>query len=178
MMDACNIEWRSLHWLLGYEISENGDVRRTHATDGSPAGTILAGSLCNGYRRHNLKFEGKFRTFRTHRLVCEAWYGPPPSEEAHAAHNDGDRQNNHFSNLRWATALENARDRIKHGTNCAGQSNPAAKLTPAEVQAIRNAFTGQRGQPTKLSRAFNVSKTTIRNIVKSKNWREMPSDVA
>ena len=43
-----------------------------------------------------------------HRLVCEAFHGPPPSkEEIFVDHIDGNPSNNQASNLRWVTAARN-----------------------------------------------------------------------
>lgn len=55
----------------------------------------------------------KPKRFKTHTLVLEAFVGPKPPR-MFACHIDGNRQNNHASNLRWDTAGANARDRVKH----------------------------------------------------------------
>lgn len=50
-----------------------------------------------------------------HRLVAEAFIGPPP-EGTECCHNDGDATNNHVSNLRWDTHSANVQDMVMHGT--------------------------------------------------------------
>ena len=49
------------------------------------------------------------KNFKVHRLVCEAFHGPPPFPEAVVMHLDEDPSNNRPSNLRWGTRKENQR---------------------------------------------------------------------
>ena len=44
---------------------------------------------------------------KAHRLVCEAFHGPPPFEKAVVIHLDEDAKNNRPENLRWGTQKEN-----------------------------------------------------------------------
>ncbi len=44
-----------------------------------------------------------------HRLVCEAFWGPPPAPGLEADHKDGTKSNNHYENLEWVTDPENKR---------------------------------------------------------------------
>lgn len=42
-----------------------------------------------------------------HVLIAHAWLGPKPTPAHMVDHIDRDKYNNHYSNLRWATAREN-----------------------------------------------------------------------
>jgi hypothetical protein len=42
-----------------------------------------------------------------HRLVCEAFHGPPPAADSQVDHVDGDSLNNRADNLEWVTQREN-----------------------------------------------------------------------
>lgn len=55
------------------------------------------------------------KTYYIHGLVARAFHGPPPSPYHEVGHRDGDSFNNHVSNLRWVTRLENADDKRRHG---------------------------------------------------------------
>lgn len=163
---AC--EWRTLPWLFGYEVSEFGDVRATQDHHTHPkAGEFVAGFMKGGYRRYKLNQRLRW----AHRLVCEAFNGPAPSERHEVAHNDGDRLNNHFSNLRWATRQDNHLDRQAHGTDAVGERNGRAKLTWGQVKEIRARRTGAYGETASLAREYGVSWTAMADIMNGSHWR-------
>lgn len=59
----------------------------------------------------------KLKTAFVHRLVLEAFVGPCPGEGFMCRHLNGNPADNRVENLAWGTALENAQDVIRHGTN-------------------------------------------------------------
>lgn len=62
-----------------------------------------------------LSLEIAVRAPPIHRLVLAAFVGAPP-EGLIGCHNDGNKLNNHVSNLRWDTYSSNMLDAVKHGT--------------------------------------------------------------
>lgn len=60
----------------------------------------------NGYARINFSINGKNHLKRVHRLVAEAFI-PNPQNKPCINHIDGNKQNNHISNLEWCTKKEN-----------------------------------------------------------------------
>lgn len=103
-------------------------------------------------------------------LVCEAFHGARPSPQHEVAHGDGTRSNNAAYNLRWATKIENAADRVIHGTQQRGETAPISKLTDEDVRAIRRLHHGRYGDGIRLARQFGVSNTQITNIIKNRQW--------
>jgi hypothetical protein len=169
---ARTVEWRSLPWLDGYEVSESGAVRRTRAmaNNALKAGEVLRGSLCaKGYQNYTLHVGGKKRRFLAQRLVCEAWHGPPFAG-AEAAHWDGSRLNNHFSNLRWATHAENERDKDRHGTRRRGNAHPLSKLTEDGVRWMRLEYSRGTLRQVDFVRHFGVSKAVIWRALRGDTW--------
>lgn len=64
---------------------------------------------CNGYRaRFERHPDGRRRTILEHREVMGAMLGRPLRSDEHVHHRDGDRSNNHPSNLELLTASEHA----------------------------------------------------------------------
>ncbi len=165
-------EWRLVPRLPHYEVSECGRVRRLTSRGGWPIGFELQPNVNeNGYLRFGLKdTDGWHINLFANRLVCETWHGPPPFPGAHAAHYDGNHRNNHYTNLRWATARENASDRHRHGTVLFGERHPQAKLTEKQVLEIKARYTGKRGQFTALAREYGVGRSTITRVVKGTGW--------
>lgn len=63
-----------------------------------------------GYKYVNLYNEEGKKTFKIHRLVAEYFLDKPNVDEKLCVnHKDGDKLNNHFSNLEWCTYSENSR---------------------------------------------------------------------
>jgi hypothetical protein len=158
------MEWRPARQHPGFEVSEHGDVRddigRWRRFHMRPSGYCLVDVGNNDNRRQWL----------VHRLVCDTWYGPPPFDGAQAAHGDGCRFNNHYSNLRWATPFENAQDRRLHGTIRYDVIPPHAKLSYFDAEVIRTRV-GWGEKQAALAREYGVSSPTIGNIVHGKSWR-------
>lgn len=111
---------------------------------------------------------GDRTTRKVHRLMCEYRHGPPPHGKTDAAHSCG---NGHLGcvnpqHLRWATKAENAADRLIHGTHSRGERSPTAKLTEADVIAIRAA---EGVQQRTLAKQFGVCEATISQIINRKH---------
>lgn len=127
-------------------------------------GRILALSVGpHGYLLVCLSKNGKAKTRRVNVLVCSAFHGPR-AEGEFACHNDGNKTNNRPDNLRWDTPKANQADRHMHGTALAGEAIATAKLSPADVRAIRAAESfGDVAD-------INVSRTHFYRIKRGDAW--------
>lgn len=123
-------EWRPITEWPSYQVSSFGRMRGPRA--------ILAPASVAGYHVVSLVREREIKNRRVHQLVVEAFVGPAPFDAAIIAHNDGVRGNNRVTNLRWASAVENQRDRVRHGTHSRGSDIKHAKLTGADIPVIRS----------------------------------------
>jgi len=120
--------------------------------------------------------KGKTYNVRIHRLVAEYWYGPKPIELV-CCHNDGNRQNNHYRNLRYDTQQSNVRDSINHKTHkCTnpkyilrGEKSGKAKYTEEIVRNIREQYANGARQ-VDIARNLGISRNTIFDIVHYRNW--------
>lgn len=78
--------------------------------------------------------------------------------------------------LYLGTNADNMRDKVERGRSRypvparQGERHPLAKLTLAQVTAIRAETTGRRGEQKELASAYGVSRATICNILKGKSW--------
>lgn len=103
---------------------------------------------------------GKLQRRRVHAIVCEAFHGPRP-EGLDCCHNDGTRDNNVPSNLRWDTVSGNMADMLRLGTYNhnrnyqRGEKSHRAKLTNAQVAELRS-LAGQLSA-RELSERFGIS---------------------
>jgi hypothetical protein len=104
-------------------------------------------------------------------VVCETVHGPAPTAKHEAAHSCG---NGHLGcvsphHLSWKTPIENAADKLNHGTNPNGENNGQSKLTAENVSSIRQ-LAGILAQ-RKIAERFGVSQSAVSLIVSGRNWR-------
>lgn len=113
-------EWRPIKGFEGrFEVSNLGRVRRLSYTTTSTSRTgtkykvqikpMMKKSTKgdDGYYDVGLGKDGKDKFFSVHRLVAEAFI-PNPENKPTVNHIDGDKSNNRFDNLEWATHQEQA----------------------------------------------------------------------
>jgi len=164
------LEWRSIPGFPAHAIREDGVVMRIVAGKTRPAGWIVKATPNQGYLRVRLTVNGRKFQEGVHRLVALAFLGPPPPG-TQVAHWDGNRSNNHVSNLRWTTSAGNAADRARHGT-LSGERNGRARLTWEQVQQARAVYSGKWGEQSQLARKFGVKPSAMRDALLGEHWRE------
>ena len=99
--------WTSIDGYHNYEVSWWGRVRN------ATTARILKVSLnAGGYPIACLSKNKKQRVHYVHQLVAREWVSNP-EEKRCADHSDGNKANNHFENLRYATHTENSRNKSK-----------------------------------------------------------------
>ena len=93
-------EWKELTFFGDgrYEISNTGKVRRVYKT--LPPDELRT-RVCksNGYNTINFTFEGKKKTFTMHSLVAKLFIRDYDGKKEVVNHIDGNKLNNHISNL-------------------------------------------------------------------------------
>jgi hypothetical protein len=166
-----DVEWKSIPEWPEYEVSEYGHVRR-RLPGGSPigrVGRVLRPNRWGRYSRVYLHGRSGRRHITIHRLVALTFTGEPPSKLHQVAHNDGNRENNHYSNLRWATAAENSADKLRHGTLLRGEDVGISKFTERTVRQIR--ALASKGVPQELiAEIFATSQSHVGRIIRHELW--------
>ena len=154
--------------VVGYEelfaITEDGRIWSKRSNK------FLKLNLTNGYLAHTTKVLGKAVALTAHRLVANA-YIPNPDNKPQVNHKDGNKQNNHVSNLEWCTAKENVQHAYDTGLA------KGVKLSEEDVRYIRANYKpydkefGARG----LGRKFNVGHSRISDVINNKTYKQLPS---
>ena len=103
-LDTTIEHWASIDGYLNYQVSWWGRVMNTKT------GRILKGSMTRGYLRVGLCKNGKHKLISVHSLVAREWV-PNPENKRCVDHINGDRSNNNYENLRYATSAENSMNR-------------------------------------------------------------------
>ncbi len=91
-----------------------------------------------------------------HRCVAEAWLGLPEDDKFTVNHIDGNKTNNHVSNLEWLPH----RDNIKHWIN-SDKAIDDGKVHPIEVTTKDGEFVGVWRAKQDAAKALNLKKPSI-----------------
>jgi hypothetical protein len=170
--------WRAAPGFDGfYEVSTYGQIRSVHrrvrARDGiRDVWPIIRrqGISTAGYPQVHLSAGGKDKVVCVHRLVALAFL-PPVEGKDQVNHIDGNKCNNHVSNLEFCDTSENVLHAFKLGLNhmpC-GSLNHRAKLTEPQVSEIKRRLAAGEGQ-TAISRDYGVTNKLIHLIAKGRIW--------
>jgi hypothetical protein len=108
------------------------------------------------------------RPLKAHRVAWELTFGPLPAGmfACHRCDNPGCVNPAH---LFVGAPAENTADMIRKGR----QKKPNAKLTTADVLAIRRSYAGGGVTHADLSGRFGVSRAAISMLLKRHTWREV-----
>lgn len=108
-------EWRDVDGFEGfYQVSNLGNVRSLdrYVSYKGIGSALLKGKKMklsqsvSGYLYVTLQKDGKFKRFRVHRLVAQAFI-PNPNNLSQVNHKDEDKTNNTVENLEWCDATYN-----------------------------------------------------------------------
>ncbi len=103
-----------------------------------------------------------------HRVIAKALI-PNPLNKPCINHKDGNRANNHPSNLEWCTYLENEKHAKKMWGKGRGEKNGMARFKRQDIAVMRVLF--QLGYTlTELSHEYSCSSSRIHNIISRKSW--------
>ncbi|MEH0155671.1 NUMOD4 domain-containing protein [Limibacter armeniacum] len=98
-----------------YEISNFGRVR-SYAR--SSKGEIIKGrDIGGGYLSIDCKINGTKKSFYVHRLVAQHFLEKPSKNANIVIHKDGDKSNNHLSNLEWCSLRDRFETKRKYLPN-------------------------------------------------------------
>lgn len=146
-------EWKTLDIAPRYQINIQGDVK-------SSITKRLLRQHDNGcgYLFVVMKHDGKRLTKYAHRLVAEYFCGKPPAEKICVNHIDGNKKNNHASNLEYCTYKENTQHAISIGRATKGNRR-------LSVDAIVEIYLSkERGTSIGLAKKYGVGVRAIRDI--------------
>lgn len=117
---------------------------------------LRPGTSAEGYLGVSLYRDDVIERAQVHRLVLKVFHGPPPSPKHRGEHIDGDRNNNHAENLRWAIPASEKfrRDHSK-------------RLDAATVRAIYKST----GTYQSIAERYGVAFTTVVGIRKGRTRR-------
>lgn len=170
-------EWRDIPGYEGlYQVSSFGHVRRLFTQRQHKAlGLITPKAHQQGYIEYRLSKKGaKRKCVLAHRLVMAAFVGPAQDGQQ-VNHIDGDKANNHLSNLEYISARKNTAHAIQSLGRMSGHNQNA--LTPGDVIAIRRA-SENGAKAIDLAVEYGVGLRHIYSIRSGKLWAHVHDDAA
>lgn len=160
-----------------YQINLNGEVRIHPSFKGdNRINTLKAGSLVSvhtssdGYRRVNLRRNGKQGSYHIHRLLLLT-FRPTRKTNQQVNHIDGNKLNNNLDNLEWCSQVYN----LRHAWETGLRTQPChIKLTEDQVREIRAIYFKNGPLTLKdLGEKYKVTSHAIHKIVTRKNWKHI-----
>jgi len=148
-----------------YQISNYGRLRRISS------GKILIPRIDSRghYYRMNLCVKNVRVDFLLHRIVGKHFISNPDNK-LEINHLDGNKANNHASNLEWVTSQENKAHARRLGLTKPCPSGSGSKLSRADVDNIR--FLRSTGiEAQYIADQYGVTRNTIYRIQHGQRWK-------
>jgi len=177
--------WKQIEGYEGYyEVSDRGRVRSIKRiikrSDGKiktfkevirKPQTSNGNGRKDGYQAVFLCRNGHQKRCCVHRLVANAFIKNKPKNcKYEVMHLDGDKLNNHASNLRYGSRKCNMAFKVEHGTDIKGERAYNSVLTKKDVLKIRRLY--DKGTPFNIiAKMFNqINSGGVHNIITRRSW--------
>ncbi len=171
--------WKEIKGFEGkYYISNHGRVKSLGGkfTTIHPEGYITNGATDTfGYKSITLRkvtptIKRYIERYRVHTLVAKYFIEQPEGCKV-VNHLDGNRKNNHYSNLEWTTYLGNSQHAIRTGLfDIKGEKHHNAKLTKEKVLEMRRLRKEEGWTHQRIANMFGVDRRQAGDVINGVNW--------
>jgi hypothetical protein len=156
------------------------DGRCFNSSTGNEIGKTITNS---GYKSIGWKVNGKVKHQLVHRLVHILYNDGFTEEQPLCNHKDGNKQNNHFSNLEkmsssenqlhaFATGLKTISEENKelHRRLRKGEGGSKSKLTQEQAEVIREEYNSGNYTHRSLAHKYKMHHSSIGDIIRGKSY--------
>jgi hypothetical protein len=170
--------WKDIPGFEGkYQVSDDGQVRSiVKGKNGRKPGLISGKIGTRGYRVVSLRLNNNPSYHLVHRLVMAAFVGKCP-DGLQVNHIDGNKLNNHISNLEYVTPITNLMHALnvlnKAESQPRGEKHWKAKLTTESVREIRRLYAGGGILQREIAQMFGITNRAISDVICRKIWRHV-----
>lgn len=148
-----------------YTIDEHGSI---YHISGRKIGTRITPK---GYVQTWLTENSKSKYRFVHRLIAETFIDNPECKKE-VNHKDGNKLNNHISNLEWVTRHENIKHAFDTGLYRSTEKSPNSKLTNDNITDIRQMIDSGKSLNS-IGKMYGVNHATIRHIKLGLTWKRL-----
>lgn len=115
-----------------------------------------------------------FNNYLIHRLVA-TYFISNPLKLLEVNHKDGNKLNNHYSNLEWCTRSENVNHAFINNLNkgAIGELSGSSKLKEIDIIEIKKLYNEESFTYKDLSEKFSVSSSQIGKIIRNEQWKHL-----
>lgn len=121
----------------------------------------------DGYLRIQLWKNGKCEFVSIHRLVAEE-YIPNPNNYPIVNHLDGDKQNNHYTNLEWCTQKDNIIHSWKNGFSKPRRNEKVKMSKRIDQLTLEGEYITTFPSTMEIERQLGIPHSQISNVCKNK----------
>lgn len=133
--------------------------------------------MIGGYGQYGQRIDGKTRTFLVHRLSYEIHHGIELRSEQFVLHTCDNPPCGNPKHLVLGDAQANVDDMVNKGRERwrkeRGSNHWMARLTEAEVIAMRAAYAAGGISQDALARKYGVGQWTVSHVVRRLTWRHI-----
>ena len=161
-----------------YRISNYGRVKSMKVD--KEFGQLIKLFGVRGYLRIPLTQKNGKKTARyVHKLVAEAFLEKPSDKHKYVIHLDYDKENNHISNLQWATTFEKEQHQFKNPIYKGPRRVVSySKLTEGRVKLIKKKIfdPNRKTRMKMIAKQFGISEMQLYRIKSGENWGHVTID--
>ena len=136
----------------GYTIREDGTITNKDGSVKTPYG--------KGYETVKLYYNGRYNQHYVHRLVAEAFID---GRDETVNHKDGNKRNNHVSNLEWMSYSDNNKHARENGL---ADKIYEKKLPQPTRRKIATLYKTGKYKYTELAFLFSIDVRTVKKYIK------------
>lgn len=170
-------KWKVIEGFKRHKISDHGNVEGIR-------GMMKSRINKRGYSIIGIRdYEGKQKMFLIHRLVAIHFIDNPDNKR-YVNHKDGNKQNNHVSNLEWCTQSENQIHAYETGLQVLTEEQinrlkelAIKKRRPVRVINKRLGIDAVYESITQAAANVECNEKTLRNVLKGRNKSRLGYEV-
>jgi hypothetical protein len=161
-----------------YEVSNYGRLKSFQTNP--KEGTIIKGSVIQGYRSLNIRAAGGKTINRyVHKLVAEYFTEKESDDHVFVIHLDFEKQNNYYENIKWVTKetmIAHSKENPAFINRVIPRRTKNYKLTESKVRIIKKLLKNDNNRLKMIAKQFGITHTQLNRIRSGENWKHVTID--